>query len=55
MTAPVPQAIRAFKHQKQPTDDASFRQWMEMEIQRIQNTLNDLIAAVKQLQTFTGV
>lgn len=55
MPAPTPQTIRPFKHVKQPANDESLRQWLEIELTNIQNTLTDLLAAIRQLQTFTGV
>jgi hypothetical protein len=53
--ADTPQKIRPFNHQKQPSSPESLRQWLDTELVNIQNTLNDVIAAIKQLQTFTGV
>ena len=55
MTAPTPTAIRNFSHQQQPPSPESLQQWLNAELVNIQNTLSDLVAAVKQLQTFTGV
>lgn len=55
MPTPTPQTIRPFKHIKQPISDESLRQWLDTELTNLQNTINDLIAAVKQLQTYTGV
>lgn len=44
------QVIRSFKHLRQPADDRSQRQWLENELLSLQNTLNDIVAAIKQLQ-----
>lgn len=38
--------IRRYKHIRQPADDQSLRQWLEVELANIQNTLNDIIAAL---------
>lgn len=40
------QKIRRYKHQRQPSDDASLRQWLETELTAIKHTLDDIIAAL---------
>lgn len=38
--------VRRYKHVRQPSDDASLRQWLETELTAIKNTLDDIVAAL---------
>ena len=48
-------ATKDYKKTQPPQDPKSQQEYLEQQLRAIEASIRDLVAAVKQLQTFTGV
>lgn len=48
-------ATKEYKKTQPPQDQQSQYEYLEQQLRSIESAIRDLVAAVKQLQTFTGV
>lgn len=48
-------ATKEYNKTQPPQDPQSQQEYLEQQLRAIESAIRDLVAAIKQLQTFTGV